>query len=66
MERGITFDRVNDNSPENLKHYNSQNTRKVYADLYVDDKKVGGLRLWCEIYEFIKIKSYDLNYTPGD
>ncbi|MRJ11650.1 hypothetical protein EDL98_11300 [Ornithobacterium rhinotracheale] len=66
LERGIPFDRVNDNSPENLKQYNSANTRKVYADVYVDDKQVGGLPLWSEIYEFIKQKSDERNYTPAD
>ncbi|MRI64408.1 hypothetical protein EDM00_10490 [Ornithobacterium rhinotracheale] len=57
LEKGIPFDRINDNSPENLKQYNSANTRKVYADVYIDDKQVGGLPLWSEIYQFIKQKS---------
>ncbi|MRI64648.1 hypothetical protein EDM00_11720 [Ornithobacterium rhinotracheale] len=66
LEQGVPFDRVNDNSPENLRQYNSANTRKVYADVYVDDKQVGGLPLWSEIYEFIKQKSDERNYTPAD
>ncbi|MCK0203793.1 hydrolase [Ornithobacterium rhinotracheale] len=63
LENGIPFDRINDNSPENLRQYNSANTRKVYADVYVDDKQVGGLPLWSEIYQFIKQKSNELNHT---
>lgn len=54
LEKDIPFDRVNDNSPENLKQYNSQNTRKIYADVYVDDKQVGGLPEWKQIYDYIK------------
>jgi len=48
----IPFDRVNDNRPENSSLYGS-NSRKVYAHCYIDDKQVGGLPTWPEIYEWI-------------
>jgi hypothetical protein len=32
------------------------NSRKVYAHLYIDDKQVGGLPAWTDIYEYIRQK----------
>jgi len=52
LERGIPFDRVNDNHPGNTEKYGT-NSRKVYAHVYVDDRQVGGLPPWEEIYEYI-------------
>lgn len=37
--RGLHFDAVNDNLPENIARYGN-NCRKVWADYYVDDKAV--------------------------
>lgn len=39
-DNGMVFDAVNRNTPEVIKLYNND-TRKVYADIYVDDKGVG-------------------------
>jgi len=50
LEKGISFDRVNEHHPETEKTYGYP-ARKVYAHLYVDDKQVGGLPVWPEIYE---------------
>lgn len=52
LEKGIPFDRVNDNHPMNTELYGS-NSRKVYAHVYVDDRQVGGLPSWSEIYDYI-------------
>ncbi len=52
LRQGIPFDRVNDNEPVNVEAYGS-NSRKIYADVYVDDRQVGGLPAWSEIYEYI-------------
>lgn len=54
LEKGIPFDRVNDNIPEQSEIYGN-NSRKVHADLYIDDKQVGGLPPWPEIYETVCI-----------
>ncbi len=56
----IPFDRVNDNDPDKTALYGS-NSRKVYAHCYVDDKQVGGLPTWPEIYEYIT--SQEEKYT---
>lgn len=50
LEKQIPFDRVNDNVPGQAERYGN-NARKVYAHLYVDDKQVGGLPRWDEIYD---------------
>lgn len=52
LSKGIPFDRVNDNHPETVEKYNSD-SRKIYAHIYVDDKQVGGLPPWGEIYNYI-------------
>lgn len=52
LECGIPFDRFNDNEPTNIAQYNS-NSRKIYAHVYVDDKQVGGLPPWSEIYKYV-------------
>ena len=39
LNRGLKFDAVNDNLPENKEHFGN-NCRKVWADEYWDDKSV--------------------------
>jgi hypothetical protein len=55
--QGIPFDRVNDHEPENKARYRGT-TRKVYADLYIDDKQVGGLPAWEEIYRYVHSETF--------
>lgn len=38
-EQGIEFDAINDNLKDYIKKYNN-NCRKVYADMYIDDKSI--------------------------
>lgn len=52
LAAGVKFHRVNDDEPGNLTKYGGAG-RKVYADVYVDDRQVGGLPPWREIYEKI-------------
>lgn len=61
LEQGIPFHRVNDNEPTNVARYGS-NTRKIYAHLYIDDRQVGGLPPWNEIYRWVEevTMSYEL------
>lgn len=44
-EQGIPFDRVNDHCPENVKKY-GEGGMKVYADVYIDDRNIGGFVGW--------------------
>lgn len=41
-ERGIIFDYINENTPENIKRYGD--VRKIYADIYIDANAVNPLR----------------------
>ncbi|MBE5905640.1 MAG: hypothetical protein E7277_02445 [Lachnospiraceae bacterium] len=36
---GLTFDSINQNLPENIQKYGTD-TRKIYADLYIDDRSI--------------------------
>ena len=54
LEQGIPFDRVNEHHPESIRTYGS-NSRKVYAHLYIEDKQVGGLPMWEEIYRWVNV-----------
>lgn len=58
LSHDVPFDRVNDNEPGNTAKYGS-NSRKVFADIYVDDRQVGGLPPWEEVYGFVKRKEND-------
>jgi hypothetical protein len=55
LDKGIPFDRINDNSTENTERFGG-NPRKVNADVYIDDKQVGGLPTWNEIYDYVNEK----------
>ena len=39
-EQGITFDAINDDVEETKEKYNNECGRKIYADIYIDDKGV--------------------------
>jgi hypothetical protein len=43
-KQGITFDKINDNLEETKEKWGG-NVRKVYADLYIDDKSVHPLKV---------------------
>jgi len=52
LEQDVKFNRVNANHPDNVAEYGGTG-QKVYADVYVDDKQVGGLPLWADVYEYV-------------
>ena len=52
LEEGIPFDRVNENCPESMECYGN-NTRKVHADLYIDDRQVGGFPGWDAVLDWV-------------
>ena len=61
-ERGLEFYAVNKNYPEESKEY--PEPRKLKADLFIDDRNLGGLPDWGIIYRMIVSKKYDqpINY----
>ncbi|MBN1987848.1 MAG: hypothetical protein JW783_00440 [Bacteroidales bacterium] len=58
LQHEIPFDRVNDNHPDTTKQYNN-NSRKVYAHCYIDDKNLGGFPGWAEAYDAIMRADYE-------
>lgn len=48
---GIEFYAVNKNYPEEV--WNDSDSRKIVADIYIDDNNLGGLPSWGEIYHQI-------------
>lgn len=54
MENDIPFHRINDQCPEVGKLY-SDLPRKIYAHIYIDDKQIGGLPCWDQIYEEVRL-----------
>lgn len=59
-ERGVEFYAVNRDYPEEEKEHNKHYSRKLKADVWIDDRNVGGLPDWGTIYEMITYKrSYE-------
>lgn len=52
-ERGVTFYAVNKDFPEEKVEYNNHFSRKLKADLFIDDRNLGGLPDWGQIYRMI-------------
>ena len=48
-ENGLTFYAVNKSFPE--EEFDLKYSRKINADLFIDDRNIGGLKGWGEIYQ---------------
>ena len=58
-ERGVDFWAVNRDYPEEEAEKNNHFSRKVKADYFIDDRNIGGLPEWGQIYRIIhEHKSY--------
>ena len=53
-QNGLSFHAVNDHNPDNLKFFGGVGGKKVYADIYIDDKNIGGFVGWQRAMELIK------------
>ncbi|MBQ4161836.1 MAG: hypothetical protein IJD84_02930 [Parabacteroides sp.] len=59
-ERGLEFYAVNRDYPEEEKERNNHFSRKLKADLFIDDRNLGGLPDWDTIYDMVTNKlSYE-------
>lgn len=56
-QRGLEFYAVNANYPEETKEHSYP--RKVVADIYIDDRNLGGLPDWGIIYQMISSGKYN-------
>ena len=58
--RGVEFYAINKDFPEEDEEKNTHFSRKLKADIWIDDRNVGGLPDWGTIYEMItQQKTYE-------
>ena len=65
-ERGVEFYAVNRDYPEDRKDANQHFSRKLKADLFIDDRNLGGLPDWGTIYMMIKNHRKYAEMLPPD
>ena len=53
-KRGVEFYAVNKDYPEEEAEKNNHFSRKIKADIFIDDRNIGGLPDWGTIYRMIK------------
>ena len=53
-DRGVEFYAVNKDYPEETLDNNNHFSRKLKADLFIDDRNLGGLPDWGQIYRMIQ------------
>jgi hydroxymethylpyrimidine pyrophosphatase-like HAD family hydrolase len=60
-QKGIVFYAVNKSYPEEL--YDESLSRKIQADIFIDDRNIGGLRGWGEIYHELSSSPEKAKFT---
>jgi len=55
LKNGIPVDRINGHLPDVAKSFGYE-SRKIYADVYIDNQNLGGLPSWNKIYDIISGK----------
>lgn len=59
---GVEFYAVNKNFPEEI--WDGSIGRKIVADIYIDDRNLGGFPGWGEAYQMINEQLGNSHYTP--
>ncbi|MDA3954187.1 MAG: hypothetical protein PF485_11105 [Bacteroidales bacterium] len=54
---GIEFYAVNKNYPEEV--YDDSVSRKILADVYIDDRNLGGFKDWSEVWQILNPDLFD-------
>jgi len=62
-KRGLEFYAVNKNYPEEIFDENTM-SRKIYADVYIDDKNLLGFPGWIETWKILNNNSESTNNIP--
>lgn len=55
---GIVFYAINQSFPE--EQFDNTKSRKIYADLFIDDRNIGGVLGWGEVYQLITDEKPDI------
>ena len=53
-EKGLIFYAVNKSYPE--EQFSQELSRKIQADIFIDDRNIGGMKGWGEIYQELSTK----------
>ncbi len=64
QSEGIQFYAVNHSHPDEgieYKHYYDKISRKIDADIFIDDRNIGGFIGWSKVWQLIHPESGDLN-----
>jgi Predicted hydrolases of the HAD superfamily len=57
---GIPLDQVNAPEPSNAKKF-ADDTRKIFADVYIDDRQIGGFPGWEAVIDYITKLEHEQN-----
>ena len=60
--QGIEFYAINKSFPE--EDFNGDVSRKIMADLFIDDRNIGGVFGWGEIYQMLTNMKPEINMPP--
>ena len=55
-QKGVEFYAVNKNYPEEI--FDETVSRKIEADIYIDDRNIGGFKDWSEIWQLLNPDQY--------
>ncbi|MDA3780598.1 MAG: hypothetical protein PF487_10335 [Bacteroidales bacterium] len=58
-KNGLEFYAVNKNYPEEI--FDNTVSRKIFADIYIDDKNIGGFWGWSKIWQELNPEIYDID-----
>ena len=61
-ENGIEFYAVNASFPE--EKFDNNRSRKIHADLFIDDRNIGGILGWGEVYQLITNEEPKITTPP--
>jgi hydroxymethylpyrimidine pyrophosphatase-like HAD family hydrolase len=59
-KNGLEFYAVNKNYPEEI--MDETVSRKINADIYIDDRNLGGFPGWSEVWQIINPDNFDFNH----
>jgi len=61
-KNGLEFYAINSSFPE--EKFDNKRSRKIHADIFIDDRNVGGFIGWGEIYQMLTNPKYSLKNAP--